>query len=102
MLARRPVCLLRVFWVYNKFADSDDVVIGKQDFSIVDTHEPTIAMTLSPVCFYVVNPYSYKIQIFLSGRHQGVRPSVSRITWLTSRQLVVIARCRAMKMKDVR
>jgi hypothetical protein len=32
--------------VYNKVADSGDVVIEKQDFSIVDTHGLAIAMPL--------------------------------------------------------
>jgi len=47
-LVRRPVCLFRVFQVYNKVADEGGVVIEKQDFSIVDTHEPVIAMPLHP------------------------------------------------------
>jgi hypothetical protein len=38
------VCLLRVFVVCNKVADSGDVVIEKQDFSTVDTHGPATTM----------------------------------------------------------
>jgi len=41
------VCLLQVFLVYKKVADSGDVVMHEQGFSIFDTHEPTIAMHLS-------------------------------------------------------
>jgi hypothetical protein len=33
--------------VYNKVADSGDMVIEEQGFSIVDTREPVIAMLLS-------------------------------------------------------
>jgi hypothetical protein len=39
--------------VYKKVADSGDVVIEKLGFSIVDTHEPVIAIALS-VFFRVV------------------------------------------------
>ena len=63
--------LLRVFWVYNKVADSGDVMIEKQGFSIVDTHEPMIAMLLSQFCLYMV-VYPYKNQILLGERRQGV------------------------------
>jgi hypothetical protein len=38
---------VRVFRVYKKVADSGDVVTQEQGFSIVDTHEPVIAMILS-------------------------------------------------------
>jgi hypothetical protein len=38
-LARYPVCPLRMFWVYNKVADSGNVVTEKQGFSIVGTHQ---------------------------------------------------------------
>ncbi len=41
-------CLLRVFPVYKKVADSGNLVIQRQGFSIVDTHEPAIAMPLFP------------------------------------------------------
>ena len=81
MLARRPACLLPVFEVYNKVADSGDVVIQKQGFSIVGTREPAFAMPLSPVCpsFHtmVQVPESYRNQILLVGRHQEVRRFVS-------------------------
>src|SRR6266403_5423813 len=49
----------------------------RQGFSIVDTHEPAIAMPLSPFCLRVIDPYSYKNQILLVGCHQGVRRFVS-------------------------
>ncbi len=39
---------LRVFWVYKLVADSGDVVIQRQCFSVVDIHEPAISMPLSP------------------------------------------------------
>jgi hypothetical protein len=72
----------------QKVADSGDVVIQEQGFSIVDTHEPEIAMplsSLSPVCLYLMDSYSYRNQIFHVGRHQGVRRFVSiRITRPTS------------------
>jgi hypothetical protein len=35
--------------MYNKVADSGDVVTQKLGFSIVDTHGPVIAMPQSPV-----------------------------------------------------
>jgi hypothetical protein len=38
------VCPLKF---YNKVADSGDVVIEKQGFAIVDTHETAIATPLS-------------------------------------------------------
>jgi hypothetical protein len=71
------VRLLRVFRVYNKVADSGDVVIEKQGFSIVDTHEPAIAMPLPPFCLYMVKTSSYENRICLVGRHQEVRRFVS-------------------------
>jgi len=81
MLARRPACPLLVFEVYNKVADSGDVAIQKQGFSIVGTREPAFAMPLSPVCpsvhIMVQVPESYRNQIFLVGRHQEVRRFVS-------------------------
>ncbi len=77
MLARRPVCLLRVFCVYKLIADSGDVEIEKPGFSIVDTREPAIAMPLSRFCVQVMDSPPYKNQIFLAGRHQGVRRFVS-------------------------
>jgi hypothetical protein len=76
-LARCPVCPLSVFWVYNKVAISGDVVIEKPRFSIVDTHEPVIAMPLSPFCLHIMDSYPHKNQIFLVGRHQEVRRFVS-------------------------
>ena len=51
------------------------MVIQKQRFFIVDTHEPAITMPLSPLCLHVglINAYPYKNQIFQVGHHQGVR-----------------------------
>jgi hypothetical protein len=57
-----------VFVVYNKVGDSGDVVIEKQGFSIVDTHEPAFAKPLSPM-----DPHRHRNQIFPVGRHQEVR-----------------------------
>jgi hypothetical protein len=77
MVARRPVCPLRVLRVYNKVADLGDVDHLGQGISIVDIHEPAIAMPLRPflyiVNWYIVNgdPYS-RFQIFLVGRDQEV------------------------------
>jgi hypothetical protein len=73
--------------VYNKVADSDDVVIEKLGFSIVDTHEPAIAM---PLCvFFHIVYMEYKNEIFLVGRHQGVRrfvlPGLHHIKSVSSR-----------------
>ena len=64
--------LLLVFWVYNKVAVADDVVIEKQGISIFDTHEPAIAMPL-PSFYRILHTSSYKNQILLVGRHQEVR-----------------------------
>jgi hypothetical protein len=61
--------------VCSKAADSDDVVIEKLGFSIVDTHEPAIAIPLS--LFLHMVDLEYKNEIFLVGRHQGVRRFVS-------------------------
>jgi len=36
---------------YNKFEDSDDVVIRKQGISTVDTRVPAISTTLSPFLY---------------------------------------------------
>jgi hypothetical protein len=44
MPARRPVCLLRVFRINKRGADSGDVVIREQGFSIFGTHEPEIVI----------------------------------------------------------
>jgi hypothetical protein len=46
------VSSLRVFPVYNKDGDSNDVVMQEQGFSIIDTHEPAIAMPLSVSLFH--------------------------------------------------
>jgi hypothetical protein len=40
--------------VYIKVADSGGVVIQEQGFSIVDTHEPAIAMPPFPFCLHNV------------------------------------------------
>jgi hypothetical protein len=61
----------------RKVADSGDEVIQKQGSSIFDTHEPAIAMHLSPYGLYMMDAKSYKNQIFLVGRHQGVYRFVS-------------------------
>jgi hypothetical protein len=83
--------------VYNKVSDSGDEVIEKLGFSIVDTHEPAVAILL-PVFFYMVY-LEYKNEIFLVGRHQGVRrvasPGLHHIK-------SVIAGCRNRVMKDLR
>jgi hypothetical protein len=64
--------------VYNKVADSVDVVIQERGFSIVDTHEPVIAMPLSPFCLYMMDPgYPHGNKIFLAGCHQEVCRFVS-------------------------
>jgi len=67
-VARCPVCPLWVYWVHekDKVADSSDVVIQRRGFSIVDTHGPAIAI---PLFLHV----RCENQIFLVGRHQGVR-----------------------------
>ena len=75
--------LLRAFWVYKKVGDSDDVVIEKQGFSIVDTHEPAIAISLLSLCLHTIDcPHGN--QIFSVGRHRGVfrfdRPGLHHIT----------------------
>jgi len=49
-MAKRPVCPLWGFAVYNKVAGLGDVVTEGQGFSIVDTHEPAFAMPLSSLC----------------------------------------------------
>jgi hypothetical protein len=64
--------------VYNKVADSGDVVIQKQGSSIVDTHEPAIAILLSPFWFlYGILDISYKNRIYPVERYQEVRRLVS-------------------------
>ena len=68
---------LRVFRVHNKVADSGDVVIQKQGFSIVGTHEPTIAMPLLSFVRCMIYLWSYRYQIFPIGSRQGVRRFVS-------------------------
>ena len=73
--------------MYNKVADSSDVVIQERGFSIVDTHEPEFAMPLSPFC-YMTDTYSYEIQIFPVGHHQEahlfVPPGLHHITSVSS------------------
>ena len=61
--------------MYKKFADSGDVVIQEQDFSIVGTHGPAIAMPL--FCLHPIYSYSHGNQICLVGRHREVRPFFS-------------------------
>jgi len=45
-LARYPVCPLRVFWVYNKVADSGNVVTEKQGSTVVGLYLPSPATIL--------------------------------------------------------
>jgi hypothetical protein len=71
------VYLLRVFRVYNKVADSGDVVIQEQGFSIVDTHGPAIAIPLPLVFVYSMDSFPHKNQIFPVGRHQEARRFLS-------------------------
>src|SRR6266436_8428104 len=98
-LARHPVCPLRVFGVYKLVADSGDVLIQRRRFSIVDTHEPPVAMLLSSSCFRKRKSYPYKNQIFLVGRHQGVRRFVSPgLHHIKS----VSSHCRTLHKKDIR
>jgi hypothetical protein len=69
--------------MYNKVADSGDVVIREQGFSIVGIHGPAIAMPQLPLCSHVikikchempVDAYPHRNRIFLAGRRQEVRP----------------------------
>jgi hypothetical protein len=95
------VCPLRVFWVYKKVADSGDVVIQEQGFSIVDIHEPAIAMPLSSFSLYDrYSGFVQKFKYFLAGRHQEVRRSVSPgLHHIKSvKSLTVVCRT----MKDIR
>ena len=99
-MARCPVYLLRVFWVYNKVGDSDGVVNEKQGFSTVDTHEPVLAIPLLSVCFDSNHsPHLHRNQIFPVGCHRVVfrfvRPGLHHVT-----SSAVIVGCRAMK--DIR
>jgi hypothetical protein len=56
-------------------------------------------MPLSPVCFYMMNTYSHRNQIYQVGRHQEVRRFVSPgLQYITSNQSAAIARCPAMKI----
>ena len=77
MLARCPICFLRVFGMYKKVADSGDVVIEKQGFSIVDTHGSAIAISLPTFCLHAIDSDPHRNQTFLVGRHQEVRRFVS-------------------------
>ena len=71
------MCLLRVFGVYNKVADLDDVVIQERDFSIAGTHELATAMPLSPFCFYKMRSYSHRNGIFVVECRRVVRQFVT-------------------------
>ena len=71
------MCPLCVCWAYKLVAHSGDVLTQRQHFSIVDTHEPEIAMPLSQFCLHMMDSYPYKNQIFPVGLHQGVRRFVS-------------------------
>jgi hypothetical protein len=67
----------------KKVGDSDDVVTRKLGLSIVDTHVPAIAMTLSPFSWIGcrtmpqrdldINIWPHRNQILLGGRRQGGR-----------------------------
>ena len=98
-LARRPMCPLPVFWVYNKVGDSGDVAIQKQGISIADIHEPVFAISLSSLS-YTMNSSPHRNQISLVGRHREVCRFVSlglhRIA--TVRQHIVSSRA----TKDIR
>ena len=99
MLARRPVCLLRVFGVYNKVAVSGDVAIEKQDLSTVDTHGPATAMHVHAILQKESDIRSYRNRIFPVGRHQEVcqfvSPGLHHIISVSRHQ--IIAGCRVMK-----
>ena len=71
--------------MYNKVADSGDVVIQGQGISIVDIHEPAIAMPLPPLFLHAMNRYPHRNKIFLIRRHQELR---RRSYYITLRQLV--------------
>ena len=64
----------------QKVADSGYMVIQKRGLSIVDTHELAIAMPLYPFFVYVMDSCPHRNKIFLTGRHQEVRQSVSSAT----------------------
>jgi hypothetical protein len=66
---------LWVFCVYKQVADPGDVMIQKQGFSIVDTHEPAFAMSFAFGFQVMIHPN--RNQIFLEGRHREVRRFVS-------------------------
>jgi hypothetical protein len=87
-MARRLVCRVRAFGVYNKVGDSGDVVIEKQGFSIVDTHGPAIAKSLTPFCSEKIDFYTRRDQICPIGHHREVRrfgsPGLHRITPVSS------------------
>ena len=64
--------------MYKKVADSSDVVIQRQGFSIFDTHEPVNAMSPPLFLCHKANVCSScRNQIFPVGHHQGVRRFVS-------------------------
>jgi hypothetical protein len=73
-----------VFGVNSKVGDSGDVVIEKQGFSIVDTHEPAIAKHPSPFFSETIDSYTHRGQIFRVERRQEVRrfgsPGLHHIT----------------------
>ena len=63
--------------MYNKVSDRGDVVIRKPGFSIVDTHEPVIAISLSRVYSHHTLACSHRNEIYPVGRRQGVGQFVS-------------------------
>jgi hypothetical protein len=88
--------------VNTRVAGPGDVVTQEQGLSIVDKHEPAIAMPLSTVSlFRHMVDTQYENQIFLVGRHRVIREYVDSIhlAYTTSRQLVIVG-CHATK--DIR
>ena len=66
--------------MYEQVIDSGDVVIQEQGFSIVDKHEPAIAISLSLFFLLfvdILDTSSYRNRLFLIGRRQEVRRFVS-------------------------
>ena len=70
------MCPWRVFWVYKTVADSGEVVIEGQGFSIFDTREPAIAISLPQFCVHTIDS-PHRNQIFPVGCRQKVRRFVS-------------------------
>jgi hypothetical protein len=73
---------LRVIALYNKVADSGDVVIQEQGFPIVGTHEPGFSMPLALVFVHTMARYPHKKSNIPSRTSSG--STSIRITWPTS------------------